>query len=91
MEKASELFEKIKKLHQDHGASIPIKLLTPEIIQLLSDFKEEYADNWLDDEYIFALANIDRYNELIRILREQRKELKNGKIRNIKSIRKKYL
>lgn len=62
MEKPSELFFKVKKLHQDHGASIPAKAFTPEVVQLLLDFKEAYKDKWLDDEYIFALANIDRYN-----------------------------
>ncbi len=62
MDNTKELYEKIKKLHRDYGPSIPGNIFTPEVIQLLLDFKEAYKDNWLDDEYIFALANLDRYN-----------------------------
>ena len=66
MEQPKELYEKIKRLHQDYGASIPLDLFTPEIMQLLSDFKEVFTD-WHDNEVFWVLANIDRYNYLQRL------------------------
>lgn len=81
------LYTQIQKLHKKYGASIPLQAYKPELIKLLSDFKEEFTD-WHDSEVFWVLANIDRYNNLLRILKEQRKELSNGIIKQIKE---KYL
>ena len=53
---------KIKELHQKYGASIPSKQFTEEIYKLLTSYKESH-EKWLDNDYIWALGNIDRYNQ----------------------------
>lgn len=57
-----ELKESVSQLHLLYGASIPREYFTNDIYNLLQSFKASYTDDWLDNEYFFALANIDRYN-----------------------------
>lgn len=60
-----QIYNEVSELHKKFGASIPSAEFTPEVYELLMTFKKVYKDNWLDDEYIFALANIDRHNGTI--------------------------
>ena len=64
------LYNQIQELHKRYGASMPLEAFSPEIIQLLNNFKEEYTD-WHDNEVFWVLANIDHYNNLIGYLRKQ--------------------
>ena len=57
-----DLETNIKQLHQKHGASIPPTMFTEEIYSMLTAYKAKH-DTWLDDDYIWALGNIDRYNQ----------------------------
>lgn len=52
----------IKQLHQTHGAVIPTKVFTSEVYKQLVEFKEAHENDWISDEYIFAVANIGRYS-----------------------------
>ncbi len=57
------LYNQIQELHKTYGASLPGYVFTEEVYKLLLAFKEiQLKINWLDDELIWALANIDRYN-----------------------------
>ena len=57
-----DLETKIKELHLEYGASIPSKLFTEDMFKLLTEYKAKH-ENWLDDNYIWALGNMDRYNQ----------------------------
>ena len=70
-----DLKEQIKELHINFGPCIPFKAFTPELQKLLFDYKEmQTKENWLDDDLIWCLANLDRYNNFV--LRER--DLSNG-------------
>lgn len=57
-----ELYSKIKDLKTTYGASLPREVLS-EHYKLLTEFKDMQVKlNWLDDNLIWACANIDRYN-----------------------------
>lgn len=56
-----QLYDQVSELHKKYGASIPKESFTPEVYEMLATFKESGKDMWLDDTYIFALANMDRY------------------------------
>lgn len=63
MDKRQELYSKIQELHTTYGASLPGYAFTEEVFKMLLAFKEmQMKINWLDDELIWTLANIDRYN-----------------------------
>lgn len=57
-----ELTFRITELKTKYGASLPRKVLI-ENYKLLTKFKDiQVGLNWLDDNLIWACANIDRYN-----------------------------
>lgn len=63
MDKANDLYQEIKDLHTKYGAAIPQKAFTDEVHKKISDFKQTWIHkNWLDNEFIWAAANMDRYN-----------------------------
>ncbi len=63
MDKPQELYSRIQDLHKTYGGSIPGYAFTDEVYKLLLAFKEmQIKINWLDDELIWVLANIDRHN-----------------------------
>ncbi|MBE7728048.1 MAG: hypothetical protein E7244_27775 [Enterocloster citroniae] len=63
MDKPQKLYSQIQDLHKTYGASLPGYVFTEEVYKMLLVFKEmQMKINWLDDELIWALANIDRYN-----------------------------
>lgn len=63
MDKPQKLYSKIQELHKTYGASLPGYVFTEEVYKMLLEFKAvQIKINWLDDELIWALANIDRYN-----------------------------
>lgn len=57
-----ELIFRITELKTKYGASLPREILS-ENYKLLTEFKDiQVGLNWLDDNLIWACANIDRYN-----------------------------
>lgn len=63
MDKPQKLYSQIQELHKTYGASLPGYVFTEEVYKMLLAFKEvQMKINWLDDELIWTLANIDRYN-----------------------------
>lgn len=56
----------IHDLHLQHGASVPSEEFTPELYELFLDFKEKYISDWMDADFFFVAANIDRYNEFYK-------------------------
>lgn len=56
----------IKSLHESYGAYPPESVMTPEVYQQFLDYKEQYQGDWLNSEYIYVLAVIDRYNEELK-------------------------
>lgn len=63
MDKPQKLYSQIQELHKTYGASLPGYAFTEEVYKLLLEFKAvQMKINWLDDELIWTLASIDRYN-----------------------------
>ena len=63
MDRATELHQKIENLHLTFGPTIPKYAFTDEVLTLLLEFKAVWLKiNWLDDEVIWTIANIDRHN-----------------------------
>lgn len=51
----------VKEIHKRYGASIPREAFTNELYKWLLGFKQRYSEYWQNDEYIFAIANVERY------------------------------
>lgn len=63
MDRTKELYFQIQELYKIHGASLPKDVFTEDIYRLLLEFTEEQIKiNWLDSVFIWAAANLDRYN-----------------------------
>ena len=57
-----DLKEYIQSLHIRYGYAIPASLYTKEMQALFQTYKQQYKNDWLTDDYIWVLGNIDHFN-----------------------------